>query len=201
LTALLVSLGAGVARWNFESRSHQAKSINMQLLAARSAFSEITRAMSLRKADPALAAQVEATQAGLNSAQVALGLLRGMTVDGAQPVVGEMMRAFSRAASDGLWLSGFTVAEGGRQLEIRGGMTDQALLPPYLRRLESETVFQGRRFSALDMKGGEWRTPVEPSVAVDLAKATEKKPERWFIEFSLRTTDLPKSLPETGSAR
>ncbi len=201
LTTLLVSLGAGIARWNLESRSQQAKSINMQLLAARAAFSEMTRVLSLRKADPALAAQVEAAQAGLNSAQAALGLLRGMTVEGAQPVVGDMMRAFSRAAGDGLWLSGFTVAEGGRQLEIRGRMTDQALLPPYLRRLESETVFQGKRFSALDMKGGEWIPPAEPGVTVDPAKAPEKKQERWFIEFALRTTDLPKSTPETGAAR
>ena len=55
LSVLLVSLGAGMARRSVESRAQQAKSINMQLQGAHNAFSELTRTLSTRKADPALA--------------------------------------------------------------------------------------------------------------------------------------------------
>lgn len=201
LATLLVTVGAGFARWSLESRSQQAKSINSQLLGARAAFSEMTRVLSSRKTDPALVAQVEAAQSNLSSAHTALGLLRGMVVDSGQPIIGEMMRAFSRSSNDGLWLTGFVVADGGRQLEIRGRMVDQALLPPYLRRLESEPVFQGRRFAGLEMKGGQWIPPVDRAAAVAPVKEVEKKPEPWFVEFAMRTTDLPKSPSDSGVAR
>lgn len=202
LSVLLVSLGAGMARWSVESRALQARSINQQLLGARAAFSELTRTLSARKADPALAQEVLSAQAALDAAKAALDLLHGMTGADSQPVVGDMMRAFSRTASDGLWLTGFVVAEGGRQLEIRGRMTDQALLPGYLRRLEAEPVFQGRRFASLDMKGGEWVPPVAPgAAAVNPENSPERRPERWFVEFALRTTEVPKAPADAGGAR
>lgn len=202
LSVLLVSLGAGMARWSVESRAQQARSVNQQLLGARAAFSELTQTLSTRKADPALEQEVTSAQAALDSAKVALDLLRGMTGVDSQPVVGDMMRAFARTASDGLWLTGFVVAEGGRQLEIRGRMTDQALLPAYLRRLEAEQVFQGRRFASLDMKGAEWVPPTVPgAAAVNPENTSERRPERWFVEFALRTTEVPKAPTDTGGAR
>jgi Tfp pilus assembly protein PilN len=201
LAVLLLALGAGVTRWTVESRIQQAQSVNTQLLAARTAFAELTRLLASRKPDAALAVELAETQQNLAGAQNALGLLRGMTTQRETVVVGEMMRAFSRSAVDGLWLTGFVMAEGGKQLEIRGRMADQALLPGYLRRLESETVFQGRRFAALDMRGAEWTPPPAPNAPAEVAQSGEKKPERWFVEFALRTTDLPKAPVESGGSR
>ncbi|MFZ2268432.1 MAG: PilN domain-containing protein [Azonexus sp.] len=200
LAVLVISLGAGMAHWSVTGRQQQAQSVNAQLLAARTAFLELTNTLAARKPDAALAAELVDTQSGLDAAQRALGLLRGMTVEGERPVVGEMMRAFARSALEGLWLTGFVVAEGGKQLEIRGRMADQALLPDYLRHLESEPVFAGRRFASLDMRGAEWVPPVQPGAAVEPVKVPEKKTERWFVEFALRTTEIPKVPGQGGGA-
>lgn len=193
LVILLVTVGAGLARWTLATRMQEASAVNGQLQSVRSSFTEVTRAMSSMKSDPALAAEVEDVRNALKSAQSALGLLQGMAGQAAQPAVAGMMQALSRSAVDGLWLTGLALSEGSMQLEIRGRMTDQALLPAYLRRLESEPVFQGRRFDSLAMKGGEWIPPVLPGAAVDPGKSGERKAERWFVEFALRTGDAPKS--------
>lgn len=205
LAVLVVSLGAAAASWSVASRTLQAESVNTQLKAARAAFSSMTSSLASRKADPALALEVKETELGLKTAQRALGLLRGMTTAQERPVVGEMMSAFSRASVDGLWLIGFVVSENGQQLEIRGRMSDQALLPGYLRYLESEPVFQGRRFASLDMQGATWQPLVQPATqsvaAVDPKISAENKPEPWFVEFALRTTDIPKAAVNGGVRR
>lgn len=202
LAVLLVSLGSAAARWQAASQDVQAKSINSQLISARNAFAALTTSISERKADPALVNEVREMERNLQAVQGALALLGNMTGQHERPVVGNMMQAFFRAGIDGLWLTGFVVSEGGKQLEIRGRMTDQALLPGYLRRLEAEPAFHGRRFAALDMRGSEWSPPAPvavPGVAVDPLKKPES--ERWAIEFTLRTTDAPKVSADNGGAR
>lgn len=200
LSVLLVALGAGLTRWTLASRAQSAASINTQLLAARAAFAAMTASFAGRQADPALSAEVQAAERDVLAARSALDLLRGMSAEPPAPVLGEMMRAFSRAALDGLWLTGFAVSEGGRQLEIRGRLNDQALLPAYLRRLEREPVFQGRRFAALDMRGAAWAPPASSDAASPPSDAAGQT-ERWFVEFVLRTTDLPKPGNEAGGGR
>lgn len=200
LSVLVVALGAGVTRWTLASRAQSAASINTQLLAARAAFAAMTASFAARKADPVLAADVQTAEREVLAARSALDLLRGMSSEQAVPVVGEMMRAFSRASVEGLWLTGFVVSEGGRQLEIRGRLNDQALLPPYLRRLESEPVFQGRRFASLDMRGAAWVPPASNDAASP-ASEPARPAERWYVEFALRTTDIPKAGNDTGGGR
>lgn len=200
VSVLVVALGAGITRWTLASRAQHAASVNTQLLAARAAFAAMTASFSARKADPVIAAEVGQLEQELRQARKSLDLLRSMTGEPSSPVIAEMMQAFSRAGVDGLWLTGFLVAEGGRQLEIRGRLNDQALLPPYLRRLESEAVFSGRRFASLDMRGAAWKQPGsnEGGTAAEGAAAGS---ERWFVEFALRTTDMPKTAVDTGGGR
>jgi hypothetical protein len=64
----------------------------------------------------------------------------------------EYLLALSRQAQPGLWITGFTLRERGADLALSGRMTDPALLPLYLARLEQEEHFRGRRFSQVEMK-------------------------------------------------
>lgn len=64
----------------------------------------------------------------------------------------EVMRGFARQTMDGLWLTEFSFS--GSDARIRGRLTDPSLLPQYIRRLNGESVFQGRRFAALHMTDG-----------------------------------------------
>jgi hypothetical protein len=78
-------------------------------------------------------------------------------------------------------LLGFGFAD--KDIDIRGRLTDPALLPTYISRLNDEPAFAGRRFAALDMNGfdpaDEKRDDAPPSVKA-------KAPAR-YTEFALRT--------------
>ncbi|WNF47175.1 PilN domain-containing protein [Pseudomonas sp. SG20056] len=52
----------------------------------------------------------------------------------------------------GLWLSGISLSEGGRQIRLQGSSQDQELLPQYLQRLGQSTVFSGREFARFDVQ-------------------------------------------------
>jgi hypothetical protein len=81
------------------------------------------------------------------------------------------MRAFSRQAVQGLWLTGFNVGGGGAQLSLSGGVTHPDLLPEYIQRLRREEVMQGKTFAALQMQ----QAKAEPGAAAR------------YVEFELRS--------------
>ncbi len=64
----------------------------------------------------------------------------------------EYMRAFSRQAVQGLWLTGFRVTGDAAQISLNGGVTDAELLPVYIQRLGKENIMQGKTFSTLQMQ-------------------------------------------------
>lgn len=64
----------------------------------------------------------------------------------------EYMRAFSRQAVQGLWLTGFSVTGDAAQISLNGGVTDAELLPVYIQRLGKENIMQGKTFSTLQMQ-------------------------------------------------
>lgn len=55
----------------------------------------------------------------------------------------------------GLWLSGISLREGGRQIRLQGRSQDQELLPQYLQRLGQSAVFSGREFARFDVQRGD----------------------------------------------
>jgi hypothetical protein len=61
-------------------------------------------------------------------------------------------RALSNQAMPSVWITGFAVSPDEEGLEIEGRMTDAAALPDYLRRLDQEPQFKGRRFAQLVVK-------------------------------------------------
>ena len=105
---------------------------------------------------------------------------------GSQQGFAEYLRAFSRQAIGGLWLTGFSIGGGG-ELEIRGRALSPDLLPSYIQRLNRERVLAGRDIARLEMI----RPAPEPVADKDKGKAV-RTPR--FLEFSLatETTDPEK---------
>lgn len=56
----------------------------------------------------------------------------------------DFMAAFGRQAMPGLWLTGFTIADAGNELNLRGRALRPELVPAYLRKLSDEPVMRGR---------------------------------------------------------
>lgn len=64
----------------------------------------------------------------------------------------QYMRAFSRQAVQGLWLTGFKVTGDAAQISLSGGVLDPELLPIYIQRLGREQAMRGKSFSNLQMQ-------------------------------------------------
>ena len=63
----------------------------------------------------------------------------------------EYLRALARQTVNGLWLTGFSVAQGGAGIEVRGRMLSVDRLPEYIKRLNGEASFKGRQFVSLNI--------------------------------------------------
>lgn len=64
----------------------------------------------------------------------------------------DLLIALGRQTQPGLWVTGLKVRGDGRDLELRGRMTNPGLLPAYLRRLEKEDRFRSRRFAQIELR-------------------------------------------------
>lgn len=152
--------------------------------------------LAARKSDAALAQEVKRLGGAVGARKETLRRAVESTADGSVSVA-EMMRGFSRHVIDGVWLTGFSVLPEG--LEIRGRLLDSALLPVYIRRLNAEPAFRGRRFAALDMHAGTDEAPAAKAAAGGAtalsppagAAASMPSAAPAFVEFALRASAIP----------
>lgn len=63
----------------------------------------------------------------------------------------DYLRGLARQSVNGLWLTGFSVAQGGDVMEVRGRMLAVDRLPEYIKRLNGEARFKGRQFVSLNI--------------------------------------------------
>lgn len=64
----------------------------------------------------------------------------------------EYMRAFSRQAVEGLWLTGFSITGDAARISLSGAVLNPELLPAYIQRLSKESIMRGRTFATLQMR-------------------------------------------------
>lgn len=151
LAILLIEIGVyAKVRNDQTSLTRQTQAMTDDAKRLQEELLTLSKVVAERHPDPALALQIESLKADVQASQAMLETLRSM-----QPGNGfsPLLLGFSRQTMDSLWLTEFNLKDD--NLSIRGRMLDVALLPTYIRRLNSEPTFQGRQFSALDMKGVE----------------------------------------------
>ena len=121
--------------------------------------------------------EISQLEAELKLAEESIAALKGGAF-GSQRGFAEYLRAFSRQAVGGLWLTGFTI--GGGELEIRGRTLSPDLLPSYIQRLNQERALAGYHIARLEMA----RPKAEP--VADKGKGAGKAARApRFLEFSL----------------
>lgn len=99
----------------------------------------------------------------------------------------EYFRAFSRRMVPGVWLTGFSLNDGGNAIEIDGRALQPALVPVYISGLKSENLFAGKSFGSMQL-----RTPAASSTeAPEKAGAPAAKPAARleYVEFSLKPSE------------
>lgn len=182
----------------------QGADLAAQVAAAQEALQLAKSSLATRKNDPAIEQESQELTAIVRQRKEVFRLAEGSASDGSGGVA-EIMRGFSRQFVDGVWLTGFVVGPG--NFEIRGRLIEPSLLPAYIRRLNSETAFRGRRFAALDMRAGSEDVPSASSTQAQggagavagLTANTATPPViQKYTEFALRAVAAPATLPGVG---
>ncbi len=124
---------------------------------------------------PALEAEIAKLQAQLKSQQENMAIVQSGAI-GDRSGFSEYFRAFSRQAVEGLWLTGFSITGGKGDIMMRGRVTDAALVPDYIKRLNNEYVLKGRSFATLEMK--------RPTIAASGTGQPAARPAP-YLEFRL----------------
>jgi hypothetical protein len=163
----------------------QVKGLSAELAAAegllKSQRDQLERAKgkAAPKPDAQLEADIARYEADLKIARESIEALKGGAA-GNQQGFSEYLRAFSRQAVNGLWLTGFTIAGSG-ELEIRGRVLSPDLVASYIQRLNKEQILAGRSFARLEMS--------RPTEATPPAKDKDARKAPRFLEFSLATSE------------
>lgn len=184
--AVLVGVSGYLVRLGLPALTAQAAIAESQIEAVRAQVAKLEGQVAERKPDPGLIRELEATQRLLGVRSEALAVLRRSLGPGIYTFA-DYLRGFARQSVNGLWLTGFSIAADGNEMEIRGRTIDPALLPEYIRRLNREAAFQGQTFAALKLEAAKSAKPAATGTAV-----TTEIPPAWH-EFTLVPTHAPQA--------
>ena len=181
--------------------------VQAEVRAEQERMTALAKAVAERRVSPALAGDLVQSRTLLEARQEVMDVLTSGKIGNVDGFSG-ILFGFARQAQADVWLTGFVIAGGGDEIEIRGRLLDAARLPAYVQRLSSEPAFQGRRFATLDMRA------VEPDVVrTDATKPEVEKPAPGaplapmpnavlprYVEFALRSANATNAARDGGAA-
>lgn len=178
---LLVVILASMNAWRLDGLNSRENAIRAQLAGLQQQVQSLSERLGARKGDLTLDKQLEAARTSVGQRQEVLNVVAQGNLPSSQTYSG-LLQGFSRQIVEGVWLTGFGFAQ--NNIEIRGRLTDPALLPVYIGRLNGEAAFAGRRFSTLDMKAVD---PAADKLDTTAGAAPAKPAVPRYTEFALRT--------------
>lgn len=187
LGLLAVVALASAAAWRLDGLKARETALRGELAALQQQVQSLGQRLGERKGDAMLDQQLELARIGVTQRQQVLNIVAQGDLPSSQAYSG-LFQGFARQVVEGAWLTGFGFAE--KDIEIRGRLTDPALLPVYIGRLNAEPAFAGRRFATLDMKAVDptiERRDAAPGSAPLVANAPVRPPLPRYTEFVLRT--------------
>lgn len=173
-----VVLVAGLAAWGryqVQMLAHAQARSETELKGLQQQVQLLAQTLAGRQPNAALQAEIDRLHESVRQREDSLRTVEEGKI-GSGGGHASLMRGFARQIMDGVWLTGFSSA--GNDVEIRGRLADPGLLPLYIRRLNGDAIFQGRRFSALDMK--------DEAAAAIPASTSAMAVARRYTEFTLR---------------
>ena len=152
----------GIASFNNTELARQADETARNYRRTKLQLAELSLRYAPKKVDVALEAEVKNLQPQVASRQALLDSL-GVGALTNDTSYAEYMRALARQSLAGLWLTGFKVVNGGKDMEIVGRALQPELVPSYIRRLRQERTMQGRAFDSLAMAQRQGQLPAVAS--------------------------------------
>ncbi|HVK56529.1 MAG TPA: PilN domain-containing protein [Burkholderiales bacterium] len=151
LTAIFVlAVSGGWARYSANDLIQQARSGEARLKVEREKLVSAVKGAAERKPDTRLIEELVRAEAVLKTRGELIDLIESGAL-GKTEGFSAHLRALARQSMTGLWLTDFSVGPGGSGLEINGKALNADLLPTYIRKLNSESVFQGQSFAMINV--------------------------------------------------
>ncbi|MCA6064250.1 hypothetical protein [Thalassolituus marinus] len=100
--------------------------------------------------DPQLEQQLKAAQDHLQNSQRVLAYL-SREGQSQRTSFTALVTQLGQAESEGVWLSAFSLLDGGHNIELRGFVKEARQLSPYIEALTAQPAFQGRAFRQVDV--------------------------------------------------
>ena len=221
--ALLLLLGVwgALARAHLGTLESESEKLAPQVKALQDQMVAMGKQLAEMKPNPQLEAELASARDLLVLRSALVTVLKKGVGDEAMGF-SEYLRGFARQTPSGLWLTGFAIGDGGTAMEIRGRMTDPALLPEYIHRLDGEPAFKGRTFAALKIAAGKLDapdqaappatpapppatpspgTPTPPAAPAPATTLTPAVADRApFLEFTLTSVPMAPAPGASGGA-
>jgi hypothetical protein len=155
-----------------------------QLSDARNRFISLGGSLSPQRRSKLLEAEIARAESDLRGKQALLDSLRAIATDRAEGY-SQYFAAFARRTLPGVWLTGFTVSDGGEELDVRGRVLHPDLVPAYIKALNKEEVMRGRSVALLKLSAHNEPTPA--------ASAAPRAGPARYVEFEL---SMPLAAPQ-----
>lgn len=180
---LALALGvAAMVRGQVTQLNARVAAIEAQIKTEQEKSAALGAQRAARVRDPALEVQVASLEGMVRVRNESMAAINGGALGNTSGFSGHM-RALARQPVSGLWLTGFSLTDGGAEVALRGRMLDAALLPRFLERLRGEKVFEGKGFKTL---------VIGPPVAVEGAMNPAPAP---FLAFEIATREAAERAP------
>lgn len=210
----LVALGlAGIYGYSaFQTREAERilQQYAAQIASERQQLVSLTARVAPKLRSKALEAEVARLDAAVKARQ---GLVETLTTGqlGNSEGIARYFAAFGRQVTQGVWLTGFTIGEGGNDMRVNGKALHADLFPAYLSALNREAVMRGRQVTELKLtaKSPAAAAATAPAqagapVAAPAVRPAASEPDR-YIEFSimapLRVPEPPKDATKAEAAK
>lgn len=181
LAGLAVLLGAWFAVHYVQLRTldSRVQSLESQRLAAARQVEDYQRRYPPKHKSVQLEKKLAARQRALQKRQRVLAMLESGEVGNTQGF-SAYLTALARQMVEGAWLTGFTLADGGRAVSLSGSTVQPDRVPAYIRNLTLEEVFKGLSFEQMELE------------------RPESEPRR--VDFRLSSPGMPADKGKGGHA-
>jgi Tfp pilus assembly protein PilN len=204
----LSGLAAVYENYQLRNASAVARATEEMHKAALARLEKLSATIAQQKPNAQLEAEVQRLESQLKGRQEVIEALNGGVV-GNTVGFSDHMRAFSRQTIDGLWLTGFDIAQGGNDISIQGRTLNADLVSNYLDQLNREKPLQGHQFAMLRIgqppanvsaqRPGEAPAPATARYLEFLLATNEALPAGGKGGAGAAETGLPPLLPRNNA--
>lgn len=183
--ALAVLAFAGYSTYRSTQVANEAKAAAAQLKTTQENLVKMVDKTKPVPANKTIADDILKAESRLRASQQILAFVQNGDFKGGK-TYSSFLRAFANKAMPGVWLTGFSLGDGGNEIEIVGRALQPALVPAYIKSLNSEGAFAGKSFGSMVLRTPQTEAGAKP--AAEAGKAAATVPVR-YIDFSLNSSE------------